>query len=81
VEEAGEVTEKDTPCKWTLDYVSVMGWGEAHIIEDREEMRKGLDVIMLHYGGKPPFEYSESSLAKMLVIRVDIASMTCKRSM
>lgn len=81
VEEAGEVTEKDTPCKWTLDYVSVVGWGEARIIEDREEMRKGLDVIMLHYGGKPPFEYSESSLTKMLVIRVDIASMTCKRSM
>lgn len=81
VEEAGEVAEKDTPCKWTLDYVSVVGWGEARILESRDEMRKGLDIIMLHYGGKPPFEYTEPTLSKMVVIRIDITTMTCKRSM
>jgi len=81
VEEAGGITEKDAPCKWTLDYVSIVGWGEARVVEEREEMRKGLDTIMLHYGGKPPFEYTDSSLAKMVVIRIDITTMTCKRSM
>ncbi|MDD1756781.1 MAG: pyridoxamine 5'-phosphate oxidase family protein [Methanomassiliicoccales archaeon] len=81
VEEAGDVTEKETPCKWTLDYVSIVGWGEAHIIDDPEEMRLGLDAIMSHYGGRPPFEYSETSLSKIVVIRIDISSMTCKRSM
>jgi uncharacterized protein len=81
VEEAGEVTEKETACKWTLDYVSVVGWGEAHIIDDPDEKRKGLEAIMLHYGGKPPFEYSEPSLSKIVVIRIDVSSMTCKRSM
>jgi hypothetical protein len=80
-EEAGEVDQKETPCKWTLDYVSIIGWGEARIVDDPEEMRSGLDVIMRHYGGKPPFEYSQSSLGKMVVIRIDISSMTCKRSM
>jgi len=81
VEEAGEVEEKDTPCKWTVDYASVIGWGDARVVEDPAEARSGLDIIMGHYGGKPPFEYSEASLAKMLVIRIDITSMTCKRSM
>jgi nitroimidazol reductase NimA-like FMN-containing flavoprotein (pyridoxamine 5'-phosphate oxidase superfamily) len=81
VEEAGEVTEKETPCKWTLDYVSIVGWGEARILESRDEMCKGLDAIMLHYGGKPPFEYADSTLSKIVVIRIDITSMTCKRSM
>jgi len=51
------------------------------VVEDPEEARSGLDIIMGHYGGKPPFEYSEASLAKILVIRIDITSMTCKRSM
>jgi hypothetical protein len=36
---------------------------------------------MRHYGGKPPFEYSEASLSRMLIIRIDIIGMTCKRSM
>ncbi|HUL38661.1 MAG TPA: pyridoxamine 5'-phosphate oxidase family protein [Methanomassiliicoccales archaeon] len=81
VEEAGDVDEKDSPCKWTMDYVSVIGWGQARILEDRDEMREGLDVIMRHYGGKPPFEYGDASMAKMAVIRIDIATMTCKRSM
>jgi uncharacterized protein len=81
VEEAGDVTEKETPCKWTIDYVSVIGWGEAHIIDDPEEMRQGLDAIMSHYGARPPFEYSQPTLSKIVVIRIDISSMTCKRSM
>ncbi len=81
VEEAGEVEEKDAPCKWTMDYVSVIGWGEAEIVEGRDEMRKGLDTIMMHYGGRPPFEYNDSTIAKMAVIRIDITTMTCKRSM
>jgi hypothetical protein len=50
-------------------------------VTDPQEMRKALDVIMIHYGGKPPFEYSEGSLNKMLIIRIDIFGMTCKRSM
>lgn len=81
VEEAGEVQRKDAPCRWTLDYVSVIGWGEPRVIEDHDQMREGLDVIMEHYGGKAPFEYSEASLSKMLVVRIDISAMTCKRSM
>jgi len=80
-EELGEVSRKDLPCKWTLDYASVIGWGQPRILTDPKEMRQGLDIIMLHYGGRPPFEYSEASLSKILVIRVDISSMTCKRSM
>lgn len=81
VEEVGEVSRKDLPCKWTVDYVSVIGWGEARLITEPEEMRAGLDAIMRHYGGRPPFEYSEQLLSKVLVVRIDITSMTCKRSM
>ncbi|MEM0449154.1 MAG: pyridoxamine 5'-phosphate oxidase family protein [Methanomassiliicoccales archaeon] len=80
VEELGDIQRKELPCKWTLDYVSVIGWGQPHIIEDETSMRKGLDVIMEHYGGRPPFEYSEALLSKTLVVRIDIISMTCKRS-
>jgi hypothetical protein len=77
----GGIERKGLPCKWTLDYASVMGVGEASVSSDPEEMRKGLDVIVRHYGGRQPYEYSEASLSKMVMIRIDVKSMTCKRSM
>jgi hypothetical protein len=76
-----KTVKKDLPCKWTIDYTSVIGLGEAELIEDREEKMKALDVIMAHYGAVPPFEYSEAALSKMLVIRIAVRSMTCKRSL
>jgi hypothetical protein len=36
---------------------------------------------MTHYGAKAPFEYSEAALAKMIIIRIAVRSMTCKRSL
>ena len=75
------LVKKDLPCKWTVDYTSIIGWGKASIVTEPNEIKKGLDVIMVHYGGKPPFEYTEASVSKMVMIRIEIKSMTCKRSL
>lgn len=75
-----KTVKKDLPCKWTMDYTSVIGLGEAELVEGRDEKKSALDVIMAHYGAVPPFEYSEAALSKMLVIRIAVRSMTCKRS-
>ncbi len=76
-----KIVKKELPCKWTIDYTSVIGIGEASLIEDREGKREALDVIMTHYGAAPPFDYSEAALAKMLILRIAVRSMTCKRSL
>ncbi|MDD1744153.1 MAG: pyridoxamine 5'-phosphate oxidase family protein [Methanomassiliicoccales archaeon] len=76
-----KIVAKDAPCKWTIDYTSVIGLGDAILVEDVNKKREALDVIMAHYGAVAPFEYSESALAKMLIIRIAVRSMTCKRSL
>jgi nitroimidazol reductase NimA-like FMN-containing flavoprotein (pyridoxamine 5'-phosphate oxidase superfamily) len=76
-----KIVNKELPCKWTVDYTSVIGLGDAVLIEERERKREALDVIMAHYGALPPFEYSEAALAKMLVLEIAVRSMTCKRSL
>jgi nitroimidazol reductase NimA-like FMN-containing flavoprotein (pyridoxamine 5'-phosphate oxidase superfamily) len=76
-----KVVKMELPCKWTIDYTSVIGLGDAVLIEERERKREALDVIMAHYGAVPPFEYSEAALAKMLVLEIAVRSMTCKRSL
>ena len=66
-------------CAWGMKYRSVIGFGKALFIEDPEERRRALAVIMRQYGDGD-FEYSEKSFEKVLVIKVEIESMTGKKS-
>ncbi len=36
-----KIVRKDVPCKWTIDYTSVIGLGDASLIEDVEEEEEG----------------------------------------
>ena len=68
-----------TACAWGMAYKSVIGRGKASLVEDPEEKQKALDIIMRQYS-KGDFEYSAERLAQMLVIKVDISTMTGKKS-
>jgi nitroimidazol reductase NimA-like FMN-containing flavoprotein (pyridoxamine 5'-phosphate oxidase superfamily) len=75
----GAVVQADSPCKWNLEYRSVIGFGKAIVIESLEEKRAALDVIVRHYGGEPG-GYAEGTLRKTAVVKVEIESMTGKTS-
>ena len=74
-----EVIQGDKPCKWSMQYRSVIGFGKASFVEDLEEKRKALDAIMKHYSGRS-FEYVESAIESTCIIKVEIESMTGKNS-
>jgi uncharacterized protein len=74
-----EVIKGDVACKWSMRYRSIEGVGHAHLVEDIESKRHGLNVIMSHYA-KGSFEYAERGFDLALVIRVDIESISGKRS-
>ena len=74
-----EVQAGKAACDWGMKYRSVIGYGRASFVEDSEEKRKALDVIMAQYADGV-FEYSEKVLGKALVIKVEIESMTGKKS-
>ena len=74
-----EVIQGDKPCKWSMQYRSVIGFGRASLVEDFEEKKKGLDAIMKQYSDKS-FEYVESAIESICIIKVEIESMTGKKS-
>ena len=74
-----ELVSNDTPCKWSMKYLSVVGFGKAFLIDDLKSKRKALDSIMQHYKGRPS-DYSAAIMEKMLIIKVEIESMTGKYS-
>lgn len=66
-------------CQWSSSFRSVIGWGEATILMDEEEVKEGLKVIMDHYA-PGAHDFDPRSLSLTAVIRVDVERMTCKRS-
>lgn len=80
--EVSEVTKRiggGQACQWSTKFRSVLGYGTAHIVDEREEKIQGYDVIMTQFGG-PTGNYDEKNLKGSLVIRIDIESMTAKQS-
>lgn len=68
----------DKPCKWSMRYQSVVGFGKASIVEDAEAKRAALTVIMDQYT-QGPYHFPDNKVAITAVIRVDIDRMTGKQ--
>jgi nitroimidazol reductase NimA-like FMN-containing flavoprotein (pyridoxamine 5'-phosphate oxidase superfamily) len=55
-----------------MKYLSVVGFGKAHIIDKPVEKREGLDIIMHKYSSEESFSYIDEAISKVIVIRVEI---------
>lgn len=77
-----ELVKSEIACNWGMKYYSVIGSGKAYFVEDMDEKRKILDIIMQKYDKTDlkSFEYSEKSLNKTLVIKVELTEITGKKS-
>ena len=74
-----ELVEAEKPCKYTSKFLSVIGFGKAALLTERDEKIPALDIIMKHYDG-PTGEYVDEALKKVTVIRVNIDSVAGKYS-
>lgn len=74
-----ELVPGEIACDWTVRYRSVIGFGQARILEDPEEKRKALDVILSHYA-QGPFEYPEGAIDQVAIVAVEIDTLTGKQS-
>ena len=78
IDQALELITGPMACDWGMNYESVMGTGGIAIVKDPEERRRGLDLIMAHYGNPSP-AYLPASLEDTLVLKITITEMTGKR--
>ncbi len=77
-----EIKDKEnSPCEWSSSYRSVIGYGRAFIIDRNDEKKKALDVIMRHYSGQKNFEYKESSVENVGIIKIEITEIIGKHSL
>lgn len=81
-----EMVSSDNPCNWGMKYLSVIGSGKAHLIDDLPGKKEAFDIIMAKYSLKSDesdgklFEYSDDALNKVLMIKVEVEEITGKKS-
>jgi hypothetical protein len=73
-----EPVKGPTACNWSFQYRSVIGYGQAVVLEDDAARRKGLDAVMSKFA-PGPYEYAEKALKKTVVVEIRIESLTGKK--
>ena len=74
-----ELVEGEKGCDWGIKYSSVVGFGKAAFVEDIQEKRNALHLLLEHYSNKK-YEFSEESLSQVAIIKIQIESLTGKRA-
>ncbi len=69
--------EGQLPCQYGMVYSSIMGRGVAHIVEDVEEKKRAMSILMKTQTGKD-FEFNDRLVSMVAVVRVDVAEYTAK---
>ena len=69
--------EGELPCQYGLSYSSVMGKGIAWIVDDVEEKKKAMSVLMKTQTGKD-FTFEDRLVSIVAVIRIDVEAYTAK---
>ena len=68
------------PCGWYSTYRSVIGHGNAFIVEDINEKRKALDILVKQYSPNTNYNFTNKNVNNVCVFRIEIQEMTGKKS-
>jgi uncharacterized protein len=74
-----QVIKSAMACKWGMKYKSVIGYGTADFITDKDQKQQAFDIIMKQYTDEA-FSYEETHLNAAVIIKVEIQSLTGKQS-
>ena len=69
--------ESELPCQYGISYSSVMGKGTARIVEDVEEKKQAMSILMKTQTGKD-FTFEDRLVSIVAVIRIDVDAYTAK---
>jgi hypothetical protein len=73
------VKEAENACKWGMSYQSVIGSGKAILVDQSEEKKEALGIIMRQYSDRE-FGFPDHLVEKTAIIKVEIEEMTGKES-
>jgi len=79
IEGSSELVTGDQACKWTMNYQSLIGYGNVEILESKNEKIAGLDILMTQFGSKEN-NYDLKHVDAIVILKLCIESVTGKQS-
>lgn len=70
--------EGEVACKYGITYASIMGKGLATLVDDIEEKKKALSILMKTQTGKD-FDFTDKLTTVVSIIRIDTEEFTAKK--
>ena len=71
--------ESESACGHSASYMSVIGTGTLHLVDDAAECIAGLNAVMRQATGRGDWDFPESAVSRTAVFRLDVEKMSCKR--
>ena len=73
-----KLLESENACDFSVAFQSVIGTGVLHLLEDREEKKRGLNAIMKQCSNKSDWTYQDRMLETVAVYQLSVERMSCK---
>jgi uncharacterized protein len=75
-----KIMGSDKPCKFSMVYQCIMGTGRIYILDNMEDKKEGLDIIMRKYSDKDNFLFEDDTVRRTAVLKIEIEEITGKES-
>ncbi len=66
--------------RYTMEYESVIAYGNIEVCETYEQKRNALNVIMKHYEKERTFDFSEKMFDVTKLFKLEVTEVTAKRN-
>jgi nitroimidazol reductase NimA-like FMN-containing flavoprotein (pyridoxamine 5'-phosphate oxidase superfamily) len=82
IDEYEGIVPSDRPCGFSTRYRSLIAFGRASVVGDREEKSRALGAIVEKYGGLPPAKqsYAPGEIERVAIVRIRLEHLSVKRS-
>jgi nitroimidazol reductase NimA-like FMN-containing flavoprotein (pyridoxamine 5'-phosphate oxidase superfamily) len=74
------LTRGEKGCDWGMKYKSVVGYGLLSVVENEGERKRGLNLIMHHYGGAGKYDYDPKVFSRTIILRLEITEIAAKQA-
>lgn len=75
-----QVVGGEKGCDFTFLYSSVIGKGIVNAVEEPEEKKNALALIVSHYGGPSGSRFTDQEAQSVAILRLDVLKMTAKEN-
>jgi len=72
------INRGETACSHSYGFLSIIGKGTIGVVDDEEEKKEALRVIMKHYSGKDDWVFDDAAVNRIAILKLAVTELSCK---